>query len=71
MQSFSVSKDITEKKQAEEAAKKIEERYRILFSNINDAVFVHEYTDKKAFPEDSLKLMTLPVFVWVIHVRNF
>ncbi len=43
---FSLSKDLTERKLAEESAKKSEERYRILFENINDAVFVHEFTDK-------------------------
>jgi PAS domain S-box-containing protein len=41
---FSLSKDLTEKRLAEESAKKNEERYRILFENINDAVFVHELT---------------------------
>jgi PAS domain S-box-containing protein len=46
---FSVSKDVTERHQAEEAARKIEERYRILFGNINDAVFVHEFTGE-GFP---------------------
>ena len=43
---FSLSKDLTERRLAEESAKKSEERYRILFENINDAVFVHEFTDK-------------------------
>lgn len=42
---FSVSKDITEKRRAEITARKIEERYQILFGNINDAVFVHELTE--------------------------
>jgi PAS domain S-box-containing protein len=42
---FSVSKDITARRQAEEIARQNEERYKILFSNINDAVFVHEFTD--------------------------
>jgi PAS domain S-box-containing protein len=46
---FSMSKDVSEKMQAEEAARKIAERYRILFSNINDVVFVHEYTES-GFP---------------------
>ena len=41
---FSISKDVSEKRLAEDAARKIEERYRILFGNISDAVFVHEYT---------------------------
>jgi len=41
---FSLSKDVTEMRQAEESAKRIEKRYRILFENINDAVFVHEFT---------------------------
>jgi PAS domain S-box-containing protein len=42
---FSLSKDVTDRRFAEESAKQIEERYRILFENINDAVFVHEFTD--------------------------
>ena len=42
---FSISKDVSDKLQAAESAKKIEERYKILFSNINDAVFVHEFTE--------------------------
>jgi PAS domain S-box-containing protein len=41
---FSLSKDLTDRWLAEESAKKNEERYRILFENINDAVFVHEFT---------------------------
>jgi PAS domain S-box-containing protein len=43
---FSMSKDVTKRRNAEESAKKNEERYRILFENITDAVFVHEFTDK-------------------------
>ena len=43
---FSISKDFTEKLQTEEFVRRIEERYRILFSNINDGVFVHEFTDE-------------------------
>jgi PAS domain S-box-containing protein len=42
---FSISKDVSEKKHAEETARKIEERYHVLFSNINDVVFVHEFTE--------------------------
>jgi PAS domain S-box-containing protein len=42
---FSMSKDVSERMQAEEKARKIAERYRILFSNINDVVFVHEYLE--------------------------
>ena len=42
---FSISKDVTEKRKAEEAAREIEERYRILFNNINDVVFVHEFSE--------------------------
>jgi PAS domain S-box-containing protein len=43
---FSLSKDLTDRRIAEESAKISEERYRILFENINDAAFVHEFTDK-------------------------
>ncbi len=43
---FSISKDTTEMKLAEQSAKKNEERYRTLFENINDAVFVHEFTSR-------------------------
>ncbi len=39
---FSLSKDLTEKRIAEESAKMNEERYKLLFENINDALFVHE-----------------------------
>jgi PAS domain S-box-containing protein len=42
---YSVSKDVTDRVKAEESARKNEERYRILFSNINDAIFVHEFTE--------------------------
>jgi PAS domain S-box-containing protein len=42
---FALSKDVTERLHAEESARKIEERYRILFEHINDAVFVHELDD--------------------------
>ena len=36
---FSISKDVSEKRRTEEAARDIEERYRILFNNINDVYF--------------------------------
>jgi PAS domain S-box-containing protein len=39
------ARDITERKQAEEAIKENEERYRILFNSGNDAVFVHGISD--------------------------
>jgi two-component system cell cycle sensor histidine kinase/response regulator CckA len=37
-------RDITERKQMEESLAKSEDRYRLLFNNISDAVFVHEFT---------------------------
>jgi PAS domain S-box-containing protein len=43
---YSVCKDVTERIKAEDAARKSEERYRILFNNINDAAFVHEFTEE-------------------------
>jgi PAS domain S-box-containing protein len=43
---FSFSRDISDKVLAEEAAKMSQERYRILFDNINDAAFVHSLTDQ-------------------------
>jgi PAS domain S-box-containing protein len=42
---YLVSKDVTQQVKAEEVARKNEERYRVLFNNINDAVFVHELTE--------------------------
>jgi PAS domain S-box-containing protein len=42
---FSVSKDVSGRVKAEEAARKNEERYKMLFNNNNDAVFVHEFTE--------------------------
>jgi PAS domain S-box-containing protein len=41
---YSISKDVTERLRAEEAARDIEERYKILFNNINDVIFVHEFS---------------------------
>jgi PAS domain S-box-containing protein len=43
---FFFSRDISDTVQAEEAAKRLQERYRILFDNINDAAFVHSLTEE-------------------------
>jgi len=42
---YSICKDITERRMAEEIVRKNEERYKILFNNINDAAFVHEFAE--------------------------
>ncbi|HUI71016.1 MAG TPA: PAS domain S-box protein [Spirochaetia bacterium] len=41
---FGISRDITKLTHAQEALKKSEERYRILFNHINDVAFVHGIT---------------------------
>ena len=40
-------RNITERKQMEEFLARSEDRYRLLFNNISDAVFVHEFTSDK------------------------
>lgn len=42
---FGITRDITDKKHAEESLRHSEERYRILFNGLTDAVFVHGVTE--------------------------
>ncbi|HEY5470849.1 MAG TPA: PAS domain S-box protein [Bacteroidales bacterium] len=52
---FSISADVSDKLQVAESARKNEERYKILFGNINDGVFVHEFTGQ-GFPGTFLEV---------------